>query len=134
MVSNYVPEFDDTLELDADKTQCYQELIGMARWGTEIVRVDISHEVSILSQYAVSIQEGHMEQLLHIWGWLKKNPKITIYFDPAQPMMDYGIFHTDKEHFKEQYRDAEEEMPHRMPIARGEVNNDNCIRRCIPRC
>ena len=56
MVSNY----------DADETQYYQELIGMARWGTEIGRVGILHELSILSQYAASPQEGHMEQLLRI--------------------------------------------------------------------
>ena len=60
-----------------------------------------------------------MEQLLYIWGWLKKNPKLTIYFDPSQPMIDYSIFQTDKEEFKEQYRDIEEEIPHRIPIARG---------------
>ena len=52
-------------------------------------------------------------------GLLKKNPKLTIYFDPAQPMINYGIFQTNREEFKEQYRDAEEEMPHRMPKPRG---------------
>ena len=73
----------------------------MARWGTEIGRVDILYEVSNLFQYVASPRKGHMEQLLHIWGWLKKTPKLTIYFDLAQLMMDYGIFHTDKEEFKE---------------------------------
>ena len=60
-----------------------------------------------------------MEQLLHIWGFLDKNPKLTLYFDPARPNMDYGMFTTKREEFKEQYRDATEEMPHNMPIARG---------------
>ena len=39
MVSKYIPELDGTPELDAKDTQYFQELIGMARWGTEIGRV-----------------------------------------------------------------------------------------------
>ena len=60
-----------------------------------------------------------MEQLLHIWAFLKKIPKLTLYFDPARPVIDYSLFKTNKEDFKEQYRDAEEELPHRMPRPRG---------------
>jgi len=119
MTTDYSPELDGTPELDADDTQYYQELIGMLRWGTEIGRVDILHEIAILSQYQASPREGHMEQLLHIWAFLKKNPKLTLYFDPARPVIDYSLFKTNKEDFKEQYRDAEEELPHRMPRPRG---------------
>ena len=53
-VSSYTPELDGTPELDAKDTQYFQELIGMARWGTEIGRVDVLHEISLLSQYQAS--------------------------------------------------------------------------------
>ena len=39
--------------------------------------------------------------------------------DPSLPRMDYSLFQTNPEEFKEYYRDAEEEMPHRMPRPRG---------------
>ena len=69
MMSNYVPELDATLELSPSGTQYYQELIGILRWATELGRVDILLEVSLLSQYQASPCEGHMEQALHIFAY-----------------------------------------------------------------
>ena len=46
MTSDYIPDFDGTLELDCKDTQFYQELIGELRWATEIGRVDVLHEVA----------------------------------------------------------------------------------------
>jgi len=91
----------------------------MARWGTEIGIVDISHEISLLSQYQTSTREGHMEQLLHILGFFKKNPKLILYFDPDRPKLDYSMFTTNREEFREQYRDEQEEIPHMIPFPRG---------------
>ena len=47
----YSPEMDVTDELNDEDTTVYQELIGILRWATEIGRVNIVHEVSLLSQY-----------------------------------------------------------------------------------
>ena len=91
MTTDYAPELDTTPEFDADDVQYYQELIGILRWGTEIGRVDILHEVSILSQYQASPRDGHMKQLLHIWAFLDKNPKLPLYFDPSRALLDCGI-------------------------------------------
>eukprot|EP00978_Attheya_sp_CCMP212_P044361 scaffold308051_cov35-Attheya_sp.AAC.1 len=41
MMSNFVPELDDTPELDEKDLTFYQELIGILRWATEIGQVDI---------------------------------------------------------------------------------------------
>jgi hypothetical protein len=60
-----------------------------------------------------------MEQLLHIFGFLKKHPKLSLYLSPELPNMDYGGFCTKKDDFVEIYRDADEMMPHRMPQPRG---------------
>ena len=54
MVGSYSPELDGTPELDSDELTTFQELIGVLRWATEIGRVDILHEVNILSQYQAS--------------------------------------------------------------------------------
>ena len=115
----YTPELDVTEELSDDDVTFYQELIGVLRWATEIGRVDILLEVSLLSQYQASPREGHLEQLLHIFAFLRKHPKITLYLSPELPNMNYDSFRTRKEDFAEFYRDAEETLPHRMPLPRG---------------
>ena len=91
----------------------------MLRWATELGRVDVIHEISLLSQYQASPRQGHIEQVLHIFAFLDKHPKLTLYMNPSLPNLDYQIFTTDATEFKEYYRGAKEEMPHRMPIPRG---------------
>jgi hypothetical protein len=54
MVQSYLPELDGSPELPPDDHQFYQELIGMLRWATEIGRVDVLHETSLMSQYQAS--------------------------------------------------------------------------------
>ena len=115
----YSPEMDVTEELNDDDVTYFQELIGVLRWATEIGRVDILLEVSLLSQYQANPREGHLEQLLHIFAFLKAHPKLTLYLSPELPNLDYGDFRTNKEDFAEIYRDAEELLPHRMPVPRG---------------
>ncbi|KAI2503237.1 Reverse transcriptase (RNA-dependent DNA polymerase) [Fragilaria crotonensis] len=70
-------------------------------------------------RYQANPREGHMEQLLHVFGYLNRHAKVTIYLSPELPVIDYGDFRTRKEDFAEIYRDAEEAMPHRMPVPRG---------------
>ena len=120
MNGSYAPELDVTEELDEKGVTFFQELIGILRWATEIGRVDILFEVSILSQYQASPREGHLEQLLHIFAFLRKHPKLTLYLSPELPNMDFGEFRTNREDFAEIYRDAEEQLPHRMPTPRGQ--------------
>jgi hypothetical protein len=119
MNNNYTPELDVTVELDDEDVTFYQELIGVLRWATEIGRVDILLEVALLSQYSASPREGHLEQLLHIFAFLRRHPKLTLYLSPELPLMDFGEFTTQRTDFNEIYRDAEEPMPHRMPMPRG---------------
>ena len=46
----YKPELDVSPELDADKVQRYQQLIGILRWAIELGRVDILTETAMMSQ------------------------------------------------------------------------------------
>ena len=63
----------------------FQELIGILRWAIEIGRADILLEVTLLSSQLASPQRGHMDQVYHIFGYLKKNLKRKIYLDPDLP-------------------------------------------------
>ena len=119
MTSSFVPELDSSRELSKENLTFYQELIGILRWATELGRADILHEVSILSQYQASPREGHLNELLHIFCYLKKSPKMSIYMDPSLPVIDYGDFKTKPQDFAEYYRDAREQPPHDMPTPRG---------------
>eukprot|EP00980_Cylindrotheca_fusiformis_P022162 scaffold9066_cov80-Cylindrotheca_fusiformis.AAC.1 len=88
MMGSFVPELDGSPELDSEGTQFFQELIGILRWATELGRVDVLHEVSILSQYQAGPREGHLEQALRIFGFLKKHPKLTLLKIPLSLSAD----------------------------------------------
>ena len=111
------PEMDDTAELKADGLQWYQELIGQLRWAIELGRVDILLEVSLLSQHLALPREGHLEQVLHVLGYLKEHKKMRLLFDSSQPEMDERWF---KEYdWYDFYRYAEDKVPPNAPEARG---------------
>ena len=79
MNGDYYPELDRTIELEPEDITFYQELIGMLRWAIEIGGVDIYTEVSVMSAYQAAPRQGHLEQLLHVFVFLKKKPKLTLY-------------------------------------------------------
>ena len=117
MSSNFLPELDDSEELNAEDQRFYQELIGILRWATEIGRVDILTEISLLSSYQASPRRGHLEQVIHFFAFLKKHPKLTLYFDAQEPRMDPSLFvGSTAAEFKEMYRDAHEELPFADPL------------------
>ena len=128
MDSSYIPELDDTPELDSGNITFYQEIIGMLRWAIEIGRVDINTEISLLSSFQAAPREGHLNQLLRILAFLKKKPKLTLYFDPAQAKLDENMFSgSDYTQFKDHYRDAVEELPDRRPKPRGRMVKITCF-------
>ena len=58
--NGYRPEIDQTPELDADRQNYYQGVIGVLRWICELGRLDILTPVSMLSRYLVHAREGHL--------------------------------------------------------------------------
>lgn len=117
---DYHPELDASPELDDKDRTRFQEFIGIIRWATEIGRVDVLHEVSILSQYQATPREGHLENLLRIFTFWKQSHKLSLYFDPGLPNNDYSTFITSRHDFQVQYPDAREPLPHNMPPPRGQ--------------
>jgi hypothetical protein len=118
--SDYHPELDDTPELSPKDRTLFQELIGIVRWATEIGRVDVLHEVSLLSQYQACPREDHLRHLLRIFAFWKSSPRISLYFDPRLPNIDYTGFISKRSDFQAHYRDAHEALPHNMPLPRGQ--------------
>ena len=108
---------DVTPELKSDGVQYYQELIGMLRWAVEIGRVDILLEVSLMSSHLALPRQGHLEQVLHIFGYLKSHKKLRLMFDSDYPQISPGRF--KQYNWFDFYRGAEEAIPPNMPEARG---------------
>jgi hypothetical protein len=125
LASGYKPELDTTAELAADGMQYYQELIGVLRWACEIGRVDILLEVSQMSSHTALPRIGHLEQLMHIFGYLKEHPKRKIALDPDHPKVDEGRF--EKYDWHDFYRDAKEAIPGDMPTPRGNAMSTHCF-------
>ena len=69
--SGYRPELDTTLELNAEGLQKYQEMIGMLRWAVELGCVDVLLETAMTSTHLALPRIGHLEQVYHIFGYLK---------------------------------------------------------------
>ena len=70
-------------------------------------------------------RRGHLEQLYHIFGYLKMKPKRKLFFDPQHPNIDERAF---KEHdWYEFYRDAKERMPSDSPKPRSNMVSTHCF-------
>ena len=105
----YRPEVDVTAELGREGHQYYQELIGILCWAVEIGRLDILLDVSLLSSFLASPREGHLEQVIHIFGYLKAHPKRKIAFDPDHPIVNERRFM--KHDWEDFYHGATEAIP-----------------------
>jgi hypothetical protein len=72
MLQGYRPKLDQSLELDPTRGQYYyQSLIGVLHWICELGRLNIMVLVSMLSRYVVSPQEGHLQQVFHMFAYMK---------------------------------------------------------------
>ena len=123
--SGYRPELDTSPKLKSEGLQRYQELIGILRWAVELGRVDILLETALMSTHSALPRRGHLEQLHHIFGYLKINPKRKLFFDPQHPNIDERAF---KEHdWFEFYRDPKERLPSDSPKPRGNMVSTHCF-------
>ena len=68
---DYDPSTDQSDLLDPDCSSFYQHLIGVMRWMVELGCIDIATEVSMLSSYLACPRKGHLENALHVMGYLR---------------------------------------------------------------
>ena len=89
---DYRPEVDITPELTLSDAAYYQSLIGVLRWIVELGRIDITCEVSEMASMMAMPREGHLDQLFHMFGYLKIKHNAEMVFDPSEPDIDYSVF------------------------------------------
>lgn len=118
--TSYRPELDMSPELASTEAAYYQSLIGILRWIVELGRVDICLEVSMMSSHLALPREGHLTQLYHIFGYLKKHHNGEMVFDPSELVVDHSEFELRDWTMSEfGHLVGQELMPSKMPEPRG---------------
>jgi hypothetical protein len=130
----YRPELDDSPFCTIELHTVYQNLVGILRWLCELGRIDILHEVSLLSQYLAQPRIGHLQQLLNIFyylkyyhsrSWMPLDPK-TFDVHWVVPKSEIELHPEDRAvAMKQLYPDVIDEKPYDMPEPRGEAVDIN---------
>ena len=71
----------------------------------------------MLSQHLALPREGHLEQALHVLGYLKEHKKLRLMFDCGMPTVDEQLFKLYD--FIDFYCHATDPAPGNIPEARG---------------
>jgi hypothetical protein len=108
IASGYRPELDVPPELDPDDASHYQSLIGILRWIVELGRIDICCEVPMLSSHLALPCEGHLQQVYHIFAYLKQKYNARLVFDATYPVIDPSEFPKQQD-WSSFYGDVQEE-------------------------
>ena len=120
LTTTYHPELDVSSELDPNKSAYYQSLIGILRWMVELGRVDICLETSMMSSHLALPREGHLEQVFHMFGYLKCHHNAEMVFNPSDPVIDETQFERrDWTSSEFGHLDGQEAVPPKMPEPRG---------------
>ena len=97
-------------------------------WPDKVGRRDQTHGHhvgDVLSSYLLMPRVGHLEQSLHIFGYLKVHLKRKLYFYLSHPIINENRFQQcDWMVF---YRESEEVIPRNVPVARGKFMSMNCF-------
>jgi hypothetical protein len=62
------------------------------RWMAELGRIDIATEVSMLFSYLTCPREGHLENALHVMGYLQLKHNSRLIFNQTYPDIDQTAF------------------------------------------
>ena len=121
LTTSYRPELDVSPELMLRDSAYYQSLIGILRWIVELGRIDICLEVSMMSLHLAMPRKGHLDQVLHIFAYLRKYHNTELVYDPSDLVVEYDAFEqrdwTSSEFGTVQ---GKEEIPSNMPEPRGQ--------------
>ena len=124
-IPGYRPELDLSPELDSTGHQYYQSLIGVLQWMVEIGRIDMITEVNMMASHVAMPREGHLDNIFHMFAYLKIKHNSRMVFDPSYPTIDMTSFkECDWKHF---YKGAEEAIPDNAPEPRGKDVDVRCF-------
>jgi hypothetical protein len=62
------------------------------RWMVELGHIDIMTKISMLSSYLACPCKGHLENTLHVMGYLQLKHNSRLIFDPTYPDIDQTAF------------------------------------------
>jgi hypothetical protein len=113
----YHPELDTSGYLTDDRTNYYMSLIGILLWTSELGRIDITQEVGLMSRFNARPRIGHYNAVLRMFGYLKRHLNSKLVCDPHT--RDFSHINFVNPSWKEQYPDAQEELPPDMPPPLG---------------
>ena len=120
LTTSYRPELDVSPELKPRDSTYYQSLIGILQWIVELGRIDICLEVSMMSSHLAMPRKGHLDQVLHIFAYLRKYHNTELVYDLSDPVVEQDVFErrdwTSSEFGSVQ---GKEEIPPHMPEPRG---------------
>ena len=120
LTTTYRPELDVSRELNEADAAYYQSLIGTLRRIDELGQVDVCLQVSMMSSHLALPREGHLEQELHIFAYLKKYHNTELVYDPSNPVVDETDFERrDWASSEFGHVEGNEEFPANMPEPRG---------------
>ncbi len=103
----------------------YQQLIGTLRWCVELGRIDIHLPVALMAQHMAAPRVGHLDQIFHMFGYLKSHERSKLVLDPAYPQVDDS--HFIQADWSEFYPDAKELIPLNAPEPRGNPIMISCF-------
>ena len=106
-----------TRKLNEYGVQWYQDLIGNLMRVVEIGNIYILLEVSLMWNHLALTREGHLVQVLHIFGCLNIHKKTRFMFYCSHPRISCNIF--KKHEWFDSYRDTKDAIPPNTPEARG---------------
>ena len=121
------PRVDVSPELDTVGSAYCASLIGILRWIVELGRVDIGCEVSIMSSHMTLPRQGHLQQLYHMFGYLKIHHNAEIVFDSSDPDIDMSKFERQDWSGTVYQNFLKEESPPNMPTPRGQSMKMTCF-------
>ena len=92
LTTSYRPELDVSPELTPRDSAYYRSLIGILRWIVELGRINICLEVSIMSSHLAMPRKGHLNQVLHIFAYLRKYHNTELVYDLSDPVVEQDVF------------------------------------------
>ena len=90
--TGYRTEIDISKELPQSEASYFQSLIGILRWIVELSWIDIEMEVLMMSSITDMPWKGHLEQLFHIFAYLKQRYNSEIVLDATAPDFHEALF------------------------------------------
>ena len=119
ITNRYRTDTEATDELWPVDYDYYQLLIGILRWMVELGRFNICVEVSMISSCLDIPREGHLQQLFHIFSYLKKHHNTEMVFDTSVPNFGADKFQL-QDWSQTMYGDSPPDQPPNIPKPRGQ--------------